>query len=65
VAKTADHRDAAVNASLPANTQGVVGLPGLSLFSQTTTFATASVISSHDKNVHLDSGTEMILRVNQ
>jgi len=61
----ADHPGAAVNASLPANTQGVVGLQGLSLSSQTTTFATASVISSRDKNVHLDSGTEMILRANQ
>ena len=65
VVNTADHPGAAVNASLSANTQGVVGLPGLSLFSQTTTFATASVISSQDKNVHLDSGTEMILRVNK
>jgi len=62
---TADHAGAAVNASLSANTQGVVGLPGLSLFSQTTTFATASVISSRDNNVHLDSGTGMILRVNK
>jgi len=65
VVNTADHPGAAVNASLSANTQGVVGLPGLSLFSQTTTFATASVISSQDNNVHLDSGTEMILRVNK
>jgi len=60
-----DHPGAAVKAPLSANTQGVVGLPGLSLFSQTTTFATASVISSQDNNVHLDSGTEMILRVNK
>jgi hypothetical protein len=65
VVNTANHPGAAVNASLSANTQGVVGLPGLSLFSQTTTFATASVISSQDNNVHLDSGTEMILRVNK
>ena len=60
-----DHPSAAVSPSLPASSEGVVGLPGLSLFSQTTPFATASVISSRDKNVHLDSGTEMILRVNQ
>ena len=65
VVKTEDHRSAAVNTSLPADTQGVVGLPGLSLFSQTTTFATASVISSPNNNVHVDSGTEMILRVNK
>ena len=68
---TADHPGAqahpgpAANGSLSASSQGVVGLPGLSLFSQTTTFATASVVSSQGNNVHLDSGTEMILRVNQ
>jgi len=65
VANTADHPGAAANGSLSASSQGVVGLPGLSLFSQTTPFATASVVSSQGNNVHLDSGTEMILRVNQ
>ena len=65
VVNTTDHPGAAANGSLSASSQGVVGLPGLSLFSQTTTFATASVVSSRGNNVHLDSGTEMILRVNQ
>ena len=65
VVNTKDRQSPAVNPSLSANTQGVVGLPGLSLFSQTTPFATASVISSQDNNVHLDTGTEMILRVNK
>jgi hypothetical protein len=62
---TANHPNAAANATLSPNAQGVVGLQGLSLSSQTTTFATASVISSQGKNVHLDSGTEMILRENK
>jgi hypothetical protein len=65
VVNTADRPGAAANGSLSASSQGVVGLPGLSLFSQTTTFATASVVSSQGNNVYLDSGTEMILRVNQ
>ena len=65
VVNTADHPGAAANGSLSASSQGVVGLPGLSLFSQTTPFATASVVSSQGNNVHLGSGTEMILRVNQ
>jgi hypothetical protein len=65
VANTTDHSGAAANGSLSANSRGVVGLPGLSLFSQTTPFATASVVSSQGNNVYLDSGTEMILRVNQ
>jgi hypothetical protein len=55
----------AVSNSLSASSQGVVGLPGLSLSTQTSTSANASVISSQGSNVHLDSGTEMILRVNQ
>lgn len=62
---TADQPPAPVNGSLSASSQGVVGLPGLRLFTQTTTFATASVVSSQSNNVHLDSGTEMILRENQ
>src|SRR5262249_985399 len=61
----ADQPGAAVNAAWRAHTQGVVGLPGLSLSLQTTPCATASVISSQDNNVHLDSGTKMILRVNK
>lgn len=65
VVNTADHPGSAANDSLSARSQGVVGLRGLSLFSQTTPFATASVVSSQGNNVHLDSGTEMILRVNQ
>jgi hypothetical protein len=51
--------------SLSANSTGVVGLQGLSLSTQTSTSANASVISSQGSNVHLDSGTDMILRVNQ
>lgn len=55
----------AVSGSLSANSQGVVGLPGLSLSTQSSTSANASVITSQAGNVHLDSGTEMILRANQ
>jgi hypothetical protein len=55
----------AVSGSLSAHSQGVVGLPGLSLSTQNSTSTNASVISSQGSNVHLDSGTEMILRVNQ
>jgi hypothetical protein len=55
----------AASGSLSTSSQGVVGLPGLSLSTQTSTSANASVISSQGSNVHLDSGTEMILRVNQ
>ena len=52
-----------VPGSLSPNSRGIVGLPGLSLSTQTSTSADASVISSEGSNVHLNSGTEMILQV--
>jgi hypothetical protein len=54
----------AASGSLSASSQGVIGLPGMSLSTQTSTSTNASVISSQGSNMHLDSGTEMILRVN-
>ena len=52
------------NARLSASSQGVAGLPGLSLSSGAANNTQASVISSQNKNVKLDSGTQMLLRVN-
>ena len=52
-----------VAGSLSANSQGVVGLPGVSLSSQTSASGNASVLSSQGSNVHLDSGTQMVLQV--
>jgi hypothetical protein len=54
-----------VSGSLSATSHGVIGMPGLSLSSETSTSANASVISSQGSSVHLESGTEMILRVSQ
>jgi hypothetical protein len=65
VNSTAGAAGGTVSGSLSATSQGVVGMPGLSLSPQTSTSANGSVISSQGSNVHLDSGTEMILRVNQ
>jgi hypothetical protein len=45
--------------SLGANSQGVVGIRNLSLSAS----GQASVVSSSSENVHLDSGTQMILRI--
>jgi hypothetical protein len=55
----------AVSGSLSSTSQGVVGLQGLSLSSDTSNSTHASVVSSSTGNVHLDGGTEMVLRVNQ
>lgn len=48
---------------LSASSQGVIGLKGISLNSEAGA-AQGSVISSDHQNVHLDSGTQLILRVN-
>jgi hypothetical protein len=45
--------------SLNPNSQGVVGLKGLSL----NTSGQASVVSSSNQNVHLEGGTQLILRI--
>ena len=62
---TAGAASGAVSGSLSSTSQGVVGLQGLSLSSDSATATHASVVSSSSGNVHLDSGTEMVLRVNQ
>ena len=51
--------------SLTSSSQGVIGLHGLSLAADASNSTQGSVITSNGGNVHLDSGTEMILRVNQ
>jgi hypothetical protein len=54
----------AANGSLTSNSQGVVELHGLSLAADASNSTHGSVVTSNGGNVHLDSGTEMILRVN-
>jgi hypothetical protein len=46
---------------LTSNSRGVFGLQGVGLTSATTGTAQAAVITSGGKNVHLDSGTQMVL----
>jgi hypothetical protein len=53
-----------VTGNLGATSQGVVGMPGMTLSSATSNMAgVGSVISSKESNVRLDSGTRMILGV--
>ncbi len=51
------------NASLGANSGGVVGLPGVSLNAQGSNQANGSVLISNSQNVKLDSGTTMLLQI--
>jgi len=46
---------------LSSNSQGVFGLNGLNLNSATSSATQGSVITSSTKNVHLDSGTQLLL----
>jgi hypothetical protein len=48
---------------LMSNSSGVFGLQGLSLSSAASNATDASVVTSKTQNVHLDSGTQMVLRV--
>ncbi len=64
---TATHSTGALgglNASgmLTSNSQGVFGLEGLSLDSTASSATQGSMIVSSTRNVHLDSGTQMVLR---
>ena len=56
---------ASVGGHLGAGSRGVVNMPGLSLSASASNSTQGSVITSDKKNVKLDSGTEMVLRVNQ
>jgi hypothetical protein len=50
------------SSSLNSNSQGVVGLRGLNLASSTAS-SNSGTFTSKNSNVHLDSGTQMILRI--
>ncbi len=52
-----------VNGAFGSATTGVVGLQGLSLATDATNATASSVITSTGKSVHLDSGTQLLLRV--
>ena len=53
---------AGASSSLNSNSQGVIGLHGLNLAS-TASGSSSGTFTSQGSNVHLDSGTQMILRV--
>jgi hypothetical protein len=52
-----------VGGALSSNSSGVVGMKGLSLATAASNATEGSVITSTGKSVHLDSGTQMMLRV--
>ncbi|HEV7220536.1 MAG TPA: hypothetical protein VGN39_16825 [Terriglobales bacterium] len=53
----------AASGTLSSTSHGVVGMNGLELNADAANSTEGSVITSTSKNVHLDSGTEMILQV--
>jgi hypothetical protein len=53
----------AANGAINSATHGVVGMQGVALNTATTGIAQGSIISSANRNVKLDTGTQMILQV--
>jgi hypothetical protein len=56
---------ASASGGLSSSSQGAIGLKGISLDSAANSATRGSVISSPSQNVHLDAGTQMILKVDQ
>ena len=54
-----------MNGQLTSQSQGVIGLNGLSLSSAASNRTSGSVITSTGKDLKLDSGTQMLLEINQ
>jgi hypothetical protein len=54
----------AVTEPLTSSSQGVLGFPNLFLSAEVSGSTNVSVVSSRNTNVRLNSGTEMILRLN-
>lgn len=52
-----------LNGALSSTSSGVIGLGGLSLAGDAANTTQGTIITSPNKNVHLDSGTQMVLRV--
>jgi hypothetical protein len=63
VNNTAGSLGATASSTLSATSQGVVGLPGYTLDAAAANATQGSVVTSSGKNVKLDSGTQMVLRV--
>ena len=63
VGSTAASVGSTTGATLNATSQGVIGLPGYTLDAAAANATQGSVITSSGKNVKLDSGTQMVLRV--
>jgi hypothetical protein len=66
---TATHSEGAIGGlnsagTLTSNSQGVFGLQGMSMDTAASNATQGSMIVSAGRNVHLDSGTQMLLRAN-
>ena len=48
---------------IPPNSRGVYGIPGVSMARANTNNGPSTVLISNDKNIHLDSGTRLLLTV--
>ncbi len=63
VGSAANSAGGSVTGNLTSNSQGVIGLNGLNLTSAASNMTQGSLITSSGKDVKLDSGTQMLLKV--
>lgn len=54
---------AGAGGALGASSRGVMGMPGLQISSELSNSTNGTVLVSDGKDIHLDSGTQMVLRV--
>lgn len=62
VAGGSAHAATDLSGRLAGTTRGVTGLPGVTLSATGASAGTGSVMTSSDKNLHLDSGTHLLLQ---
>lgn len=61
--RAAGRTTAGAAGSLNASSHGVLGMPGLQMSSELSNTTNGTVLVSNDKDIRLDSGTQMVLRV--
>ena len=61
--RAAGRATAGAAGSLNASSRGVVGMPGLQMSSELSNTTNGTVLVSPEKDIRLDSGTQMVLRV--
>lgn len=63
VGRTAGRVTAGATGALNASSRGVLAMPGVQISNELSSATNGTVLVSNSKDIHLDSGTQMVLRV--